>query len=421
MTRLACIGLAVLLVPALGASAPVPPGPDDELHVVALYQGNTKTGDMLHGGKASLKVDRPSKNVTLVVSAYHSITWDITLTPKTKLEKVILTGYERQAANAPGGVEVVKYYRESREMLDYAHFHYNIEGGRFRSSVQELFRFTEREIASFQGMNTFDPKKPIVVDAHQKDERLLSDFPKVEPAKNLPKIKFQAVRSVPDRFGASYSFGDFTAAGPENDSLAPLPKGINRIAFDLTGKKYYGMDAHNVYEVDLEKAKSTKMDPGLNVPRMSWMGGITYDTKRERLLVATFGGGGILYSYTPKTGVWAALSELKGAVSAGMAYHPADDTIYAFKFELGDERATTLSKINAQGAVVKTVEVGAPMFPGVIGRGPNQTQLVSMGDHIAILIQTERRGSESREKLESFLFILDPKTDKVKLAWKESR
>jgi hypothetical protein len=421
--RLLVIAVLFVAIPTLAPAAPVPAA-GSELHVVALHEGNTKTGDMLHGGKASVKVDRPGKDVILVVNSYHSITWDITATPATKLKKVFLGGYEKQAANAPAGTEVLNFFSEGRRGLETVQFAYDIDRAGFRNSVQDLFRFTEQEISSFQGVYRFDPKSPLVVDAVQKDERLLSSFPSVEPAEKLPKLKFQAVRAVPDRFGAAYSFGDFTTAGPDNDSLVPLPKGIRQVAFDAAAKMHYGMDNHSLYEVDLVNAKATKLDVGMNVPRMSWMGGLTFDTKRGQLVVGTFGGGGVLYSYAPKTTTWAAPAELKGAVSAGLAYHAADDTLYSLKSDRGESGKNVLSKINAKGAVIGTVELGGPMFPGVIGRGPDAgTQIISTGEHIVILIQngTERFGGEGRIKAESFLYLFDPKTDKVKLAWKESR
>ena len=101
------IFLTGMLLAATGllVAAPVPvlSEPNEELHVVALYEGNTKTGDMLHGGKATVRVDRPGKSVTLLVSSYHSVTWEISVAPMTKLVKVIVGGYHEQAAIAPAG------------------------------------------------------------------------------------------------------------------------------------------------------------------------------------------------------------------------------------------------------------------------------------------------------------------------------
>ena len=77
---------------------------------------------------------------------------------------------------------------------------------------------------------------------------------------------------------------------------------------------------------------------------------------------------------------------------------------------------------------MKKIDLGEPMFPGVLGGiGPigGTVQMISVGDHIAILVQSPgvRDGNGQRRPgtAESFLFLLDPKTDQVKLAWKESR
>src|SRR5262245_35417542 len=72
------------------------PGPaaeakaERELHVVGLYEGFTKSGGKVHGGKALVSVKRPGKQVTLVLAAYNSVTWEVSADPDTRLEKVIL-------------------------------------------------------------------------------------------------------------------------------------------------------------------------------------------------------------------------------------------------------------------------------------------------------------------------------------------
>src|SRR5437899_251426 len=88
------------LVLATTARGGVPRGETSqqrELHVVGLYEGVYKTKDKIHGGRATVTVKRPNKLVTLVLGAYSSVTWEVILDPKTKLEKVILAGHRRQA------------------------------------------------------------------------------------------------------------------------------------------------------------------------------------------------------------------------------------------------------------------------------------------------------------------------------------
>src|SRR5262245_43143339 len=91
--------LAVLLAAAWPAAASADnPQRDDgrELQVGGLYEGVERTGNEIHGGRAVVTVNRPGKRVTLVLSAYNSVTWEIKTDGKTAIEKVFLGGYHRQ-------------------------------------------------------------------------------------------------------------------------------------------------------------------------------------------------------------------------------------------------------------------------------------------------------------------------------------
>lgn len=419
-----CVPVAAGLFAALTLLPAAARQPAPEVHVVALHEGNTKTGGMIHGGKAAVRVDRPGKTVTLVLSAYDPVTWEVTVAEKTKLDRVVLCGYHRQAVTGvPAGVEVVEAFHEGRDGKEYFYFPYKMDSARLRPSVLALNTITGREITSFQGTYRFDPQNPFVVDAVQNDPRLDSRYPRVTLADEVPEVRFKAVRAVANGRGdAACGYGEFTRFGPDKDSLVPLPGRIVHLAHDPAGKKYYGLTDHEFHEVDLEKRTSKKLDPGPDVPPLSWPCGIAFDTKRERVVVATFGGKGYLYEYTPKTGAWAVVADLNTIDLAGLCYHPADDSLYGLTEKRGDHGGTpVLYQFNAKGAVTKTVELGPLMFPGLIGRGPTgcHVQVVSAGDYLAVVVVGPLRPGEDRAKPESFLFLVDPKTGKVKLAWKE--
>ena len=288
---------------------------------------------------------------------------------------------------------------------------------------RDLFQFTGREISSFQGASRFDPKKPIVVDAVQKDESLLSEFPKVEPAKNLPKFKFQAVFSTPLKmYDASRSFGDFSQSGPDVESLQQVPKGICRIVQDPETKKHYGITNHEIYEVDLDKRTSARIDPGLGVPRLSWPRAMAFDSKRGTLILCAR----MMYEYTPKTGAWVALAEMRGTNIAALAYHAKDQTLYGIGGAMGGEEGgkNQLFVFNAKGAIVKTIELGSPMFSGLLERmsPTSNAQLMSIDDHLVLFVQVGiERGGEKPRKPESFIYLIDPNTGNSRLVWKEPR
>src|SRR5262249_5894914 len=156
----------------------------------------------------------------------------------------------------------------------------------------------------------------------------------------------------------SGAYGPFTVkGGPDENALKPVPGGIRFLTQDPVAKKYYGIDAHCVYEVDLEKNTKTKMEPPAELPRLSWTCGISFDTKRQRLLVTTLGGVGYLYSYTPKTGKWEVICDMDNQDLASMVYDPKTDRTYGFPMAFGGARNLKLSIRNAAGAIVSTIDL----------------------------------------------------------------
>ncbi|WP_020470188.1 hypothetical protein [Zavarzinella formosa] len=417
--------LSLALFAAQGAALPrlpeaKPAGPT-ELHVVAVNEVDRKAANPT----ASVKVDRPGVEVTLVLSGYNPVTWDVTATPKTIIKKVILAGYHGQAANVPNGTEVVKYFHEGRDEKPYLYLHYKLDSPRFRPSVQAIHELTGQEIRSFQGVYSFKPAFPFLVDAIQDEPRLSSVYPTLSRAAEIPKVKFQAVHLVATGgHETAGSLGDFTQDGPVRATFKPLPGRLVRLVFDPKGKKHYGMTAHDIHEADLEKRTSVKLTPTPGTVNIGSLRAMAFDTKRERLLVVA---NRTICEYVPATGKWGAVAELPRLTElTGLAYHPKDDMLYGLGQEFAgsdDGGRPVLYQMSAQGAILKSTRMPAPMFPGVIGRigFENRAQLISAGDHLAVLIG----GAPSRDengrpgKAESFLFLIDPATEKVTLAWKQ--
>jgi hypothetical protein len=429
-TRMLSIAILTLALFASAPAAPPPqPQPDDrEVHVIGICEGSTRTGDKIHGGKASVRVDRPGKQVTLVLAAYSSVTWDVSASEKTRLLKVILAGYHKQAASGlPKHVDVVDAYAEGREGQPAIPCAYDMKSARFRPMIQETHELTDREVVSFQGAYRGDPERPFVVDRVQTDPRLDSDFPKPEAAANLPKLDFQALHFVAGRFrgDAQATYGRFTlTGGPDLNSLRPLPRRINRLTADPATRKSYALSHHEVVEIDLNTNGVTKMDMGLDVPQLSWPCGIAFDTKRNRLVVASMGGVGYLYTFTPATGKWAAIADLNNVDLAALAYHVKDDALYglsAGRDRNGEVSVPTLHRYNENGAKVSVTPLTGTVFPGLVSEHPSAApaQLVAAGDHLILVATTEPDAGRGGIKPESFIYLVEPKTGRARLAWKQ--
>ena len=379
---------------------------DPELHAVSLYGGfraprepgqPRQPRDPKVPAPARVLVDRPNKEVVLVLTAYEPVDWTVTATPKTKLTKVFLGGSHKQRAQVPKGVELVDYSRDEAKpgkppvALPYLG---NLDGMHFRPFVRELFAHTKLPLASFTGENRPADENPIVVNAIQKDDRLSADFPQLSPKALIPKFAFEGTRVVLDKGRDERKlFGAFTEAGPSKDAMPALPKGIALTAYDAGAKMRYGIDGHDLYVVDIEKRTAEKVEPVGVKP--NWLTSITFDAKRGRVLM---GGRNGFYQYVPKTGAWTELRKRPGEMNFALAWCKATDTLYAVRAERGpggaEEPEPELVELAADGTVVKRTPLGPLVFPGLMAQVNHlggRAQLVDLGKQLALLVHTSGR------------------------------
>jgi hypothetical protein len=416
-------------VTATSAQAPPPRPGEPELHVVGLYEGANRMRGDPQTSKALVHVDRPGKQVTLIVGAYHSVTWNVIVSEGTQLAKIILAGYEKQTVNElPKNVEVVDAFSQGRQGQMALPYVYSAQSAAFRSAIRQIRGVTNLEVASFQGTYRYDPQRPFVVDRVLGDPQLHSDFPKVEAAANLPRLEFQALHFLPGRLPGlgQASYGRFTlTGGPDVNGLRPLPQRVNRLTTDPASKKNYALNAHGVFEIDLNTNALTQMEMGAEVPGLSWPCGIAFDTKRQRLVVASFGGAGHLYAYTPTMRKWTTIADLNNVDLVVLAYHAKDDALYGLSVGRDGNGEgglpILLHRYNESGATVSTTPLTGPLFPGLISQRPSASpaQLVSAGDHLVLIATTEPDRDGGGIGSESFIYLVEPKTGRVRLAWKQ--
>jgi hypothetical protein len=392
---------------------------DRELHLIGIYEGYTKSNGQIHGDRAQIQISRPGKKVTLVLVAYKPMTWEVGVSKGTTIEKVILGGYNKAAVKGlPEKVEVVEAFRGSKD-AKLPFYTYKIDEPGFRAIVEALDGMTGQKLASFTGMYRAEAESVIAVEDVSDDERFSVDYPQPVPAAKLPKLTFRAHREIPGKYPheVTRSFGEFTLAGAKADTLVPLPDRASRITHDPVGKKYYGIANHKLAVIDMATKKVKELALG-DVPEISWPADVTFDAKRERVLLTTSGGGGYLYAYYPKTEKWEVLAEKPANT---IVYHPKDEVVYGLK---GDLRGGVpeLQEINAKGAVVTSVPLDGPFLPGMFALGPGtgSVQLAAADDKLVMLINpTGLRGSEVPLPKWSYMYLIDQKTGKAQLAWKE--
>lgn len=125
-----------------------------ELHYIGIHVGADVIGE--HGveptSRVKVTVDRPGKEVVLMLAAYNRIEWQITATPGTRLRRALLSGYHQQLARAPAGTQVESFsYDERKPFVNgaYSSYHWpSVEGELITTAAQAR---TQLPLASVRG------------------------------------------------------------------------------------------------------------------------------------------------------------------------------------------------------------------------------------------------------------------------------
>lgn len=380
----------------VAASAQTPAGGERELHVVALSQA----------GAATVVVDRPGHSIVLFLSAYSAVAWTLQATPETRLERVIVGGYD------PGTVqgvlpetEVIPYWF-ARRYGQYLYLSTTPDG--IGNDLPKLHAATGLEISSFQ---TASPPyaAPIRVDTVQTDPRLRTDSPQPTPPGELPSLNFSLAYYGGDRVRSNVFRCAYTLAGAGAD--APLFP--DALRFEPAGGTVgYGLRWDTLLRVDSVTGDAAIVPVSSGVPAISWAMGLTYDSVRQQVVVVTMGGEGYLYAYHPAANRWETLASLQNRDLAAMVYHAANDQLYA----LGNDRQ--LHRYSPAGAYGGAIAL--PSMPFHFGLNNYRAELVSLGEYLVLLVEPSRiyTAEFGTYVQESRMYLIDPRSGQVWLTYR---
>jgi hypothetical protein len=225
-----------------------------------------------------------------------------------------------------------------------------------------------------------------------------------------PLTKFKAVLQ-PCTFGLPGEngfYGEFTVKGPIEETLVPLPKDVGEVVRDSAGS-LFAIGGHELYLLDLPNKKVTKLFPN-GIPKLFWTMGLSYDTKRKRLLIATLDGKGALYAYDDNLGTWATLSSLNNVDLTAIAYLESLDRIFAIAAPgniAADVKTGILYEYAAEsGGFIRSRSIDLPIVGYFTDRA---LQLIPVDDSL-VFIQMPK---DSKDDKTPTIHIIDPKTGKV--------
>jgi hypothetical protein len=391
-----------------------------ELHAIGVYQGvdGFSSGFTHLEGNVSVTVNRPTKAVTLFLSAYEPVLWKVTVAQGTTLEKVFISGYHAQRVEGvdPAVPVVILSYETGTT--------YILTGGtinspEFLASVPKIHALTGLELSSFQGEYTNPTPGKFVIDRVQDDPRLRSEFPQPVPDSELPDPALASQKFTLTFRNPSADTGvvtrEYTLRGPSNTSTL-FPRDMRVIA-DETGHVYYGAEQHTVFKIDASTGVEENIPYEVVAPE-GWPMGTAFDSKRGRVVVVNLSGAGALYSSVAPHTQWSLLASMDNRDVDSIDYHPGSDSYFAVATSYNSaSRILTLSADS--GSYLGDVEL--PMLPSGIGFGSYRSEITSLGDYLVVLLGPQSFFGPSNDSTDARIYLVDPRNGRSWLTYRNAR
>lgn len=395
-----------------------------EIHMVGLYEASSAHHAI---APARVRVTYTGAPIILTLTSYESVEWQVEVAADVQIEQVIVSGYyEQRVTGLPDSVPV---WNESRKQGSQTLYTYQRTDSSFRKSAKRFHELTGRSVLTFQGAYRY-PGQPFVVGPESSDWRTQHIVARMTPLhahaaseKNekaraaAQEIIFEGVyESGTDQpgHGGTASWGQFTPNGPIKDTLVKLPRNYKHVVTDPDAEAWYGLDRGDVVRFKLNGDRPVALPLPFGLPRLSWPCGLTFDSKRGRLLLSSLGGEGFLYAYDVDAKNWSVVASMKGVDTQGLAWSRHDDCLYALSSDHGDRSRRSLVKLNAEGVVLATVKLGDGL-PN-LGHHP-RCQLIPVDGKIILLGASEPVES-GHEKPPTHSYLVNLKTGAIEYSTK---
>jgi len=213
----------------------------------------------------------------------------------------------------------------------------------------------------------------------------------------------------------SSSIATMTPYGAVPGSVHPLNGAFSDITYDPNGSGYYACVGQDAYHIDPVTYQATVMNVTWPDPQnYGWTIGMTFDSTRNRVILATLSGPGYLISYNPATQQWSGISSLNQVDLQSVAYRPTNDTIYGLPNNGSySVSLNLLYKYGPSGNLLGTLPLSSPI-PAANGIGDfNYQMMLTSDDRLAVLTPPLYDSLHPSASLPPRLYLINPNTGAI--------
>lgn len=292
-----------------------------EVHAVGVYEGRPVEGrpkpEPAEPRTVRIEVRRTEQPILLFLMSYDPVLWEVDVAEDASLAAIQLSSHHPSAVRCSAVLSAVMPVLGGPHVhaLGHSEGHDRMGPAQLAEQIRIL---NGLPLTSFQGnyygesftIPFYDdpPLIRAIVAEHRQQLRLHRG----RPPGSFPVIHEGTVM----RYG--------TRAAP----LALPDPLIKAVTYCDADQAWYGITDHELVKFD-EQSRVEKI-VATGCERLSWLGGITYDSKRRRILVSTSWHTGVHHLYDPLGRTWdtVPLTRTRGALH-GLAYEPERDVIFA--------------------------------------------------------------------------------------------
>jgi hypothetical protein len=138
----------------------------------------------------------------------------------------------------------------------------------------------------------------------------------------------------------------------------PVSNEIKQVSWGRDGR-VFGISDHNAFELDAKTGAQTDLNISTCDSRISWLDGITWDSKNDRILVSSGWADGLLCSFDPASKTWKLVGEFEAWQNyVGIVYDVKADNLIVIPGDMSNPNVSV-------GRIIKRISASdASLVPG---------------------------------------------------------
>jgi len=211
----------------------------------------------------------------------------------------------------------------------------------------------------------------------------------------------------------SNSLATMDKDGPIAGTVIPLARNWSDIVVSPDHSRLYAITGQEVYRINPITGAETKLVINSPVPPgedHSWTVGETWDTARNRLVVATLGGTGFFFGYLDATDQWTTIGDLHQFDLRSITYRPSNDLIYG-QPNVTDGPTTEIRKYNpATGQQVGTLLLPVPLPQAEYYSDLDWQMMLASDEQLAVVVPRYVPRPGGGTMAGNWLYLINPDT-----------